>query len=167
MQLSILVNNAGAIYRPGDWNKLNESDLGKTIDVNLKGPLSCIQAVAPLMLRQRFGRIVNVTSTYAILGASGVAAYTAAKAGVISLTKGFAKEFAPHITVNAVAPGNVDTDMTKASGDAVNDWAINTTPLQRLARPEEIAEAIAYLACADFVTAHVLVVDGGQMSQIL
>jgi 3-oxoacyl-[acyl-carrier protein] reductase len=166
-RIDILVNNAGAIYRPGDWDKMDECQIDRTLAVNLKGPLHCIQTVAPLMLKQRFGRIINITSTYAILGAAGVAAYAAAKAGVISLTKSFAKEFAPHITVNAVAPGNVDTQMTREAGDEVNNWAIRTTPLQRLAKPEEIAEAIIYLACADFVTAHILVIDGGQMSQIL
>jgi 3-oxoacyl-[acyl-carrier protein] reductase len=166
-RIDVLVNNAGTIHRPGDWDKMDDSQVDRTLAVNLKGPLHCIQTVAPLMLKQRFGRIINITSTYAILGAAGIAAYAAAKAGVISLTKSFAREFAPYITVNAVAPGNVDTQMTREAGNEVNNWAIRTTPLQRLARPEEIAEAISYLACADFVTAHVLVIDGGQMSQIL
>jgi 3-oxoacyl-[acyl-carrier protein] reductase len=165
--IDILVNNAGAIFRPGDWSNVDEDHINRTIDVNLKGPLHCIQAVAPLMLRQQFGRIINLTSTYAIVGASAVAIYTAAKAGVISLTKGFAKEFAPYITVNAVAPGNINTDMTRGAGGAFNEWAIATTPLKRLGEADEIAEAIMFLASADFITAHVLVIDGGQMSQIL
>jgi len=165
-RIDVLVNNAGAIFRPGDWNRMDEHQIDRTLAVNLKGPLHCIQAVAPLMLAQRFGRIINVTSTYALLGAAGVAAYAAAKAGVISLTRSFAREFAPHITVNAVAPGNVDTHMTREAGSEVIDWAIRTTPLQRLARPEEVAEAIIYLACADFLTAHVLVIDGGQSHQL-
>jgi 3-oxoacyl-[acyl-carrier protein] reductase len=162
--LDILVNNAGTIIRPGNWDVLEGAELGRTIDINLKGAIYCLQAFVPKMKEQQSGRIINVTSTYAITGATAVMAYTCAKAGIISLTYAMARELGQFgITVNAVAPGNFDTDLAKTSGDAVNEWAISTTPLGRLGHPEEIGEAVVYLAKADFVTGHVLVVDGGQL----
>lgn len=163
-RVDILVNNAGVIIRPGDWRSLRGEALDRTIGVNLKGTIYCIQEFAPKMIENGWGRIINFTSTYAITGAAAVLAYTAAKAGVISITYAMARELGPHgITVNAIAPGNFDTDMARGAGEAVNKWAISTTPLGRLGKPEEIGEAVVFLVNAEFITGHILVVDGGHI----
>ena len=163
--IDILVNNAGVIVRPGDWKSINDESWQRTIDVNLKGILNCIKVAAPYMLKQRKGKIVNISSTYGILGATPVVAYAVAKAGVINLTRAFAKELAPYINVNAVAPGNIKTEMTSAAGEEFVNTVIKATPLKRLGEPEEVAYAIAFLVSdkADFITGQVLVVDGGHM----
>ena len=164
-QVDVLINNAGAIFRDGDWQGISEESWNNTIDTNLKGNFNCIKTFAPIFLKQKYGRIVNITSTFGIMGAAGVIAYTAAKAGIINMTKSFAKEFAPYITVNAIAPGIIDTVMTTGAGEELVNSFIDSTPLKRLGRPEEIAYAISFLVSpkADFITGHVLVVDGGQM----
>ena len=165
--IDILVNNAGVILRPSEWNLIPDDLLDKTIDVNLKGPLFCMQMFVPGMIENKFGRIINLTTTYAFNGASGVMAYTAAKAGVITITTAMAKELAPYgITVNAIAPGNFDTEMTTSAGKEVIDWVISTTALKRLGNPFEVGEAAIYLAESDFITGHVLVLDGGQILNI-
>ncbi|WP_119072035.1 SDR family NAD(P)-dependent oxidoreductase [Aggregatilinea lenta] len=165
--LDILVNNAGTIVRPASWNEISKEDVDRTIDINLKGAIYCIQAFAPSMVERQSGRIINVTTTYAITGAAPVLVYTAAKAGIISMTKAMAQELGKHgVTVNAVAPGNFDTDLAVESGDAVNEWAISTTPLGRLGKPVEIGEAVVFLVESDFITGHTLVVDGGQLLNI-
>lgn len=165
--VDILVNNAGAILRPSDWSSIPDDVLDKTIDLNLKGPLYCMQMFVPGMINKRFGRIINLTTSYSFNGAAGVLAYTAAKAGVMTMTTAMAKELAVHgITVNAIAPGNFDTEMTRSAGEAVVDWVISTTPLGRLGKPSEIGEAAIYLAESDFITGHVLVLDGGQILSI-
>lgn len=162
--VDILVNNAGAIIRPGMWDVLKGEDFDLTFDLNLKGTIYCIQEFAPKMIDQRSGSIVNVTSTYAMTGAAAVLAYTSAKAGLISVTKSMARELGPHgITVNCVAPGNFDTDMATEAGDAINEWAISTTPLGRLGKPEEIGEAVVFLISSNFITGQTLIVDGGQI----
>lgn len=165
--IDILVNNAGIIARPADWQNISDEDLDHTLGVHLKGTINCIQAFAPSMIKNQAGRIINITTNYAITGAAAVIGYTAAKAGIISLTYGMAKELgAKGITVNAIAPGNFDTDMTQSAGQATIDWAVSTTPLGRLGRPEEIGEAVIYLVKSDFITGHILVVDGGQLLNI-
>lgn len=161
-RIDILVNNAGAIFRPGDW----KSDLAtwqKTIDTNLASAWLMIREVAPLMQKQKSGTIVNLTSVYGILGAAPVLAYTSAKGGLITLTKSFAKELAPYIRVNAIAPSNVMTDMTRGAGPALIEQFRRETPLQRIAEPEEIARAVLFLAFdeSSYITGHTLVVDGG------
>ena len=166
-QVDILLNNAGIIARPADWLNITDEELDRTIGVHLKGSINCIKAFAPSMIKNKIGRIINITSTYAITGASAVVGYTSAKAGIISLTYGMAKELGSSgITVNAIAPGNFDTDMTQSAGQGTIDWAVSTTPLGRLGRPEEIGEAVVYLVKSDFITGHVLVVDGGQLLNI-
>jgi 3-oxoacyl-[acyl-carrier protein] reductase len=161
--IDILVNNAGVITRPGDYENMSEADFNKTIDVNLKGTYNCIKAIIPVMKRQECGRIINIGSVFGFLGAAPVAAYCAAKAGVINLTKSFAKELAPKVLVNCVAPGTIDTEMTRASGEELIKWISENTPLKRIGKPEEIARAVLFLASDDssFITGHVLVVDGG------
>lgn len=161
-RIDILVNNAGAIFRPGDW----KSDLAtwqKTIDANLTSAWLMIREVAPIMQKQGNGAIVNLTSVYGIIGAAPVLAYTSAKGGLITLTKSFAKELAPTIRVNAVAPSNVMTDMTKGAGPALIEQFRQETPLKRIADPQEIAKSILFLASDDasYITGQTLVVDGG------
>ncbi len=160
--IDVLINNAGQIFRPGDW----KSDLAtwqKTIDTNLTGHWMMIREVAPLMLKQKSGSIVNVASVYGFLGAAPVLAYTSAKGGLITLTKSFAKELAPLVRVNAVAPSNVMTDMTRAAGAELIAQFTKDTPLGHIAEPLEIAKAILFLASDDasYITGEMLVVDGG------
>lgn len=122
-----------------------------------------IREVAPVMQRHGKGSIVNVTSVYGFLGAAPVLAYTLAKGGLITMTKSFAKELAPRIRVNAVAPSNVMIEMTREAGEELIEIFRQQTPLGRIAKPEELAKAILFLASdgASYVTGEVLVVDGG------
>lgn len=161
-RIDILVNNAGEIIRPGDW----KSDLDtwhKTLDANLTSAWLMTKEVTPIMLKNKEGSIVNIASVYGFLGAAPVLAYTSAKGGLITLTKSFAKELAPLIRVNAVAPSNVMTDMTKGAGKELIEYFIKETPLKRIAEPTELARAILFLASDDasYITGEMLVVDGG------
>lgn len=160
--ITLLVNNAGAILQPGSWDAISDDDFDRTIAVNLKGQFNCIKVFAPGML-QGGGRIINMSSTYGFMGAAPVIAYTVAKAGVMNLTKSFAKELAPAITVNCICPGIIDTAMTSAAGEEFVAQCVKETPAARLGKPEDIAGAVCFLASglADFVTGEVLVVDGG------
>lgn len=159
----ILVNNAGAICQPSAWDSITDEVWNRTLGINLNGPYQMIRAVAPLMLQRRGGAIVNVSSTFGILGSAYVIAYTAAKAGVINMTRGFAKALAPTVRVNAIAPGIIDTSMTRAAGSDLVNALIADTPLRRVGTPEEIAQAIVFLSSGDasFITGAVLVIDGG------
>ena len=161
-QIDILVNNVGAIFRPGDW-KTNIDTWRKTIDIDLTSAWLMTREVAPLMQKNVGGNIVNIVSVYGFLGAAAVLAYSSAKGGLITMTKSFAKELAPDIRVNAVAPSNVATDMTKGAGDELIEMFRQQTPLKRIAEPEEIAKAVLFLASDDasYITGEVLVVDGG------
>lgn len=161
-KIDILINNAGAIFRPGDWN----SDLEtwrKTIDTDLTSAWLMTREVAPSMFKNGGGSIVNLVSVYGFLGAAAVLAYTSAKGGLITMTKSFAKELAPTIRVNAVAPSNVMTDMTREAGEELIETFKQQTPLKRIADPDEIAKAILFLASNDasYITGEILVVDGG------
>lgn len=163
--IDILINNAGEIVRPGDWKIIDDNTWERTINVNLRGVFNCIKMIAPDMINQKSGKIINISSTYGIIGAAPVIAYTAAKAGVINLTLSFAKELAPYITVNAVAPGNINTEMTSSSGEEFMKSTIEATPLKRLGEPEDVAYAVSFLASkkADFITGQVIIVDGGHI----
>lgn len=162
-RIDILVNNAGIVFDVPLFERKVEQ-FKRTLEVNLLGNFLCSKYVAAQMLKKTGGKIVNVSSTNAINSFSPDAIdYDASKAGVISLTKDFAKEFAPYIQVNAVAPGWVDTDMNKdLSKEFVKDEA-KKIYLKRFAKPDEIAKAILFLASDDasFITGSVLVVDGG------
>jgi 3-oxoacyl-[acyl-carrier protein] reductase len=161
-RVDILVNNAGEIIRPGDWQ--GDVEVWKqTLDVNLTSAWLMIKEAAPLMKKQKSGNIINLTSTVGLLGVAPVLAYSCAKNGIVALTKAFAKELAPEIRVNAVAPSNVMTDMTKGAGKKLIEVFRNQTPLKRIAEPEELAKAILFLASdeASYITGHNLVVDGG------
>ena len=162
-RLDILVNNAG-ITRDGLLMKMTESDYDAVLQTNLKGTFNGIRFASRQMLRQKSGRIINISSVSGILGNAGQANYAASKAGVIGLTKTMARELASRgITVNAVAPGFVETDMTEVLPEAVKETSCKQIPLGRFGKPEEIANAVAFLASeeADYITGQVISVDGG------
>ena len=158
--VDILVNSAG-ITRDGLVAAMCEADFDAVIDTNLKGTFNMIRHCARLFLRAGRGRIVNISSVAGVAGNAGQANYSASKAGVIGLTKSVARELAPKgITCNAVAPGFVATDMTAAL--PLTDEQIRAAvPLGRMAKPEEIADAVAFLLQSDYITGQVLCVDGG------
>jgi 3-oxoacyl-[acyl-carrier protein] reductase len=165
-RVDILVNNAGTT-RDTLLVRMSEEDWDVVIDTNLKGTFNCIKAVSRQMMRQRYGRIVNITSVSGIAGNPGQANYASAKAGIIGLTKTVAKELGSRgITCNAVAPGFVLTDLTASLPQDLVDLAIERTPLGRMGTVEDMAAAVAYLASdeAGFVTGQVLAVDGGLAS---
>ena len=162
-RLDILVNNAG-ITRDGLIVRMKTSDWETVMDVNLKGAFLCSKIAAKAMLKQRGGRIINISSVVGASGNPGQANYVAAKAGLIGFTKALAKELASRsITVNAVAPGYVETDMTAAMTDAQREAMIAQVPLGRPATALEIAAAVRFLASDDaaYITGHVLHVNGG------
>ncbi len=159
----ILINNAG-ITRDGLAMRMREEDFRRVVDVNLTGAFLVTKAVMPDFIRKRAGRIINITSVSGLMGNAGQANYAAAKAGMIGLTKTLARELAPRgITVNAVAPGFVRTEMTAAMKEEVLSQALKAVPLNRIGEAEEIAEAVAFLAGsgAGYITGAVLQVDGG------
>ncbi len=162
-RLDILVNNAG-ITRDGLIMKMSEEDFDAVVGTNLKGCFNTIKAASRQMLKQRYGRIINISSVSGILGNAGQANYAASKAGIIGLTKTVARELASRgITVNAVAPGFVDTDMTEPLSDSVKETATAQIPLGRFGKPEDIANMVVYLASdkASYITGQVICVDGG------
>ncbi len=158
--IELLVNNAG-INRDGLLAMMKEAAFDDVIAANLKGTFNMIRQCTPIFMRQKFGRIVNLSSVAGIIGNPGQVNYSASKAGIIGLTKSVAKELAvKNITCNAVAPGFVATDMVKELTDDTS--AIEEQiPLKRLGKPEEIADAVAFLLDADYITGVVLKVDGG------
>ncbi|HEU4963058.1 MAG TPA: 3-oxoacyl-[acyl-carrier-protein] reductase [Bacilli bacterium] len=161
----ILVNNAG-ITRDNLLMRMKEEDWDAVINTNLKGVFNCTKAVTRTMMKQRYGRIINITSVVGIIGNPGQANYVSAKAGVIGLTKSNAKELASrNITVNAVAPGYIETDMTEALGSEARDKLFEAIPLARLGQPADIANVVAFLSSdkSGYVTGQVLNVDGGMV----
>jgi 3-oxoacyl-[acyl-carrier protein] reductase len=162
-QLDILVNNAGVAV-DGLLMRLREDDWERALRTNLTGVFHCTKAAVRSMVRARYGRIVNVTSVVAEMGNAGQTAYAAAKAGVIGFTKSLAREIASRaVTVNAVAPGFVETEMTEALSAEQKAFYTNVIPAGRIARPEEVAAAVAFLVSSDagYITGHVLHVNGG------
>ena len=161
--IDILVNNAG-ITRDALLLRMKPDDFDAVINTNLKGVFNCTKLVSKLMLKQRRGRIVNMSSVVALEGNAGQTNYAAAKAGIIGFTKSAARELAPRgITVNAVAPGFIETDMTNAIPDEIKQSTADKIPVGRLGRTEDIANAVAFLVSdqADYITGQVLAVDGG------
>ncbi|MGG3279761.1 3-oxoacyl-[acyl-carrier-protein] reductase [Paenibacillus solani] len=162
-RIDILVNNAG-ITRDNLIMRMKEEEFDQVIETNLKGVFNCLKAVTRPMMKQRYGRIINISSVVGALGNPGQANYVAAKAGVIGLTKSAARELASRgITVNAVAPGFIDTDMTRELPEDMREGLLGGIPLARLGQPEEIAGVVAFLASssASYMTGQVLHVDGG------
>jgi len=161
----ILVNNAG-VTRDGLLLRMSDEDWDVVLETNLKGAFRMIRAFARPMVKQRWGRIVNVSSVIGLIGNAGQANYAASKAGLLGLTKAVAKELASrHITVNAVAPGFIETAMTEGLGDKVREGLSAQIPLGRLGSPEDVANAVAFLCSeeAGYVTGQVLPVDGGMV----
>jgi 3-oxoacyl-[acyl-carrier protein] reductase len=162
-RVDILVNNAG-ITRDQLVLRMKRDDWDAVLATNLTAAFTCTQAVLKPMLRQRAGRIVNITSVVGQAGNAGQANYAASKAGLIGFTKSLALEVASrNITVNAVAPGLIETDMTRALSEGAQDGWQNRSPLKRLGTPEDVAAAVAFLASdeASYITGHVLAVNGG------
>ena len=162
-RIDLLVNNAG-ITRDGLMMRMSEEDFADVIDTNLKGTFHCIRFASRQMMKQRSGRIINMSSVVGVAGNAGQVNYSASKAGVIGMTKSAAKELASRgITVNAIAPGFIETDMTNALSDKVKEATLAQIPLARLGQGEDIAAAAAFLASdeAAYITGQVLHVDGG------
>lgn len=162
-RVDVLVNNAG-ITRDGLLARMTEEDFRAVLDVNLVGPWNMMKAVNRIMMKQRYGRIVNLSSVTGLMGNMGQTNYAAAKAGILGMTKSYAREVASRgITVNAVAPGFIDTDMTEAMSEGAKDKIVTGIPMGRTGKPEDVAEAVAFLASeqAGYITGEVLRVDGG------
>lgn len=164
-KIDILVNNAG-ITKDTLIMRMKEEDFDNVIDVNLKGTFNCAKHASAIMLKQRFGKIINMTSVVGIAGNAGQVNYSASKAGVIGLTKSLAKELGSRgITVNAVAPGFINTDMTASLSEKVKEEASKNIPLKRLGDPEDVANLVGFLAsdAANYITGQVINVDGGMV----
>lgn len=162
-RIDILVNNAG-ITKDGLMLKMTEADFMAVLDINLKGAFNCMKAVTKSMMKQRYGRIINITSIVGIIGNAGQVNYAASKAGLIGMTKSAARELASrNITVNAVAPGFIETDMTDVLPDSVKEQLLAQIPMKKLGQTGDIANAVCFLADekASYITGQVLQVNGG------
>lgn len=163
--IDILVNNAG-VTRDNLIMRMDEADWDLVIDINLKGVFNCSKALVRPMMKQRSGRIINISSVSGLAGQAGQANYSSSKAGVIGLTKALARELGSRqITVNAVAPGFIPTELTKDLPEELKTESLKAIPLGRWGTPQEIASAVAFLASdeAGYITGHVLSVDGGMV----
>ena len=162
-QVDVLVNNAG-ITRDNLAIRMSEAEWDSVLNINLKGTFLCSQAAAKVMMKKRSGRIINIASVSGILGTAGQANYASSKAGVIALTKAFARELgARNITVNAIAPGFIATEMTEKLPDNVKEEYLKQIPLKRAGTPQDVANVVAFLAsdAAGYVTGTTLIVSGG------
>ncbi len=164
-RLDLLVNNAG-ITRDNLILRMKEEEWDAVLTVNLKGAYNCIRAASKTMVKQRFGRIINLSSVVGVMGNAGQANYVASKAGLIGLTKTVARELASrNVTVNAVAPGFIQTEMTESLPEKVKELMLAQIPLGRFGTPEEVAQAVAFLAseAANYLTGQVIHVNGGML----
>lgn len=162
-RIDVLVNNAG-VTQDGLLARMSEEAFDKVISVNLKGAFNCMRHAAPVMMKQRSGRIINISSVVGLYGNAGQVNYAASKAGIVGMTKSAAKELgARGITVNAVAPGFIDTDMTRALSEKTREGVVSRIALRELGSAEDVAAAVSFLASneARYITGHVLTVDGG------
>ena len=161
--VDVLVNNAG-ITKDGLLMKMKDEDLDAVLDVNLKGSFYMMREASKIMLKQKSGKIVNISSVVGVMGNAGQVNYSATKAGVIGMTKSLARELAGRrINVNAVAPGMIETDMTKAMSDKAREAVIAGIPFKEMGKPEEIASVVSFLAGEDsnYITGQVICADGG------
>jgi 3-oxoacyl-[acyl-carrier protein] reductase len=166
-RVDILVNNAG-ITRDTLLMRMSEDDFDRVITINLKGTFNCTKVVSRIMMRQRYGRIINIASVIGLIGNAGQVNYASSKAGIIGLTKSVAREFASrNVTVNAIAPGYIQTEMTKKLPEEVTSRMLQNIPLGRPGTPLDVANAALFLASeyASYMTGQVLVVDGGMVMQ--
>lgn len=164
-KIDVLVNNAG-ITKDQLLLRMTEDEFDNVLNVNLKGTFNCIKNIARSMMKNKAGKIINITSVVGISGNVGQSNYAASKAGVIGLTKSVAKEFASRgIQVNAVAPGFIETDMTDVIPENIKEEIISKIPLNKLGKPEDIANAVSFLASdkANYITGQVITVDGGMI----
>ena len=162
-RVDILVNNAG-ITKDGLLVRMKENDWNMVLNINLKGAFTCTRLAAKIMMKQRYGRIVNIASVVGVSGNPGQANYSASKAGLIGLTKTAAKELAArNVTVNAVAPGFIETDMTAALSEKARTAMLDQVPMRRGGQPEDVAAAVKFLASDDaaYITGQVIHVNGG------
>ncbi len=162
-RIDILINNAG-ITRDNLILRMKEEDFDRVIEINLKGSYNCMKKASRIMLKQRYGRIINISSVVGLRGNPGQVNYAASKAGVIGMTKSLAKELASrNITVNALAPGMIETKMSEQMSEAAKKQMLSMIPAGRIGRPEDVANAAAFLAGeeAAYITGQVLCVDGG------
>lgn len=163
--IDILVNNAG-ITADNLILRMKEEEFDKVIETNLKGTFNCVKHCSPIMIKKRYGKIINISSVVGITGNVGQCNYAAAKAGVIGFTKSLAKELASRsINVNAIAPGFIETDMTNTLSDKAKDKIIGNIPLKRIGKVEEIAELVGFLASdsSSYITGQVINIDGGMV----
>ena len=164
-RIDILVNNAG-ITRDGLAMAMKEEDFDDVIATNLKGTFNCIRFASRIMMKQRYGKIINMSSVSGVTGNAGQVNYCASKAGIIGMTKSMARELAGrHINVNAIAPGFIETDMTNELSEKVKEQAVAQIPLGRFGKAEEVAELAAFLAGnqSDYITGQVFHIDGGMV----
>jgi 3-oxoacyl-[acyl-carrier protein] reductase len=163
--LDILVNNAG-ITKDNLILRMTPEDFDAVININLKGVFNGMKAAVPIMMKQRSGKIINISSVIGLTGNAGQANYAASKAGIIGMTKSIAKEFAARgMQVNAIAPGYIQTDMTDKVPDNIKEEILKMVPMKRMGQPEDIAKAALFLASgdSDYITGQTLVVDGGMV----
>jgi 3-oxoacyl-[acyl-carrier protein] reductase len=164
-RVDVLVNNAG-VTRDGLLMRMKADDWDAVINTNLKGAFHLTKPVSRLMIKQRAGRIINISSVIGLMGNAGQANYAASKAGLIGFTKSVAREFASrNITCNVVCPGFIETDMTKGLGDEMRKKLLEKIPLNRLGQPEDVAGVVAFLTspAASYITGQILTVDGGMV----
>lgn len=163
--IDVLVNNAG-ITKDGLLLRMKEEDFNSVLDVNLKGTFNTTKSISPIMIKQRHGKIINISSVVGIVGNAGQCNYAASKAGVIGFSKSVARELASrNINVNVVAPGYIDTDMTKGLSDKVKDEILKSIPMKKMGDPKEVANLVLFLSSnlSDYITGQVINVDGGMV----
>lgn len=163
--IDVLVNNAG-ITKDGLLLRMKEEDFNSVLDVNLKGTFNTTKSISPIMIKQRHGKIINISSVVGIVGNAGQCNYAASKAGVIGFSKSVARELASrNINVNIVAPGYIDTDMTKGLSDKVKDEILKSIPMKKMGDPKEVANLVLFLSSnlSDYITGQVINVDGGMV----
>lgn len=164
-RVDVLVNNAG-ITKDTLLMRMKEEDFDQVIDINLKGTFNCLRKVTPIMMKQKSGRIVNISSVVGVAGNAGQVNYAASKSGVLGMTKSLAKEVGSRgITVNAVAPGFINTDMTDVLSDKIKEGIKNNIPLRKFGEAEDVANLVAFLCSeeAAYITGQVINVDGGML----